>query len=274
MLIWNVMVIGNIWKSRNMVNSSAQGSEEKVTARHGAHFPAECARMMWVWNSQKSGERWITFILTISDFCHSSIINFRYPEFVCKMTTIGKGLLSIICKMLPKIQMYHKKVQIPLLSNQYSCYCTLCFCYFLWDIRIISGSIGAIALATLWHMPWLGNFCTVNLTDKVLSTCKPKFQKKESNFATKTKHMNSFLLSFFIWFFVFPIDIFVNGNIETPLKAHCVENLPVDERYNNLRARFFFNTHLWRNLASFEHYCVPMHTNLFNILCFFLSGKK
>ena len=79
-------------------------------------------------------------------------------------------------------------------------------------------------------MPWLGNFCTVNLTDKVLSTCKPKFQKKATNFADKTNHNNSFLLGFFIRVFAFPIDIFVNGNMETPLKSHCVVDVPVDER--------------------------------------------
>ena len=30
--------------------------------------------------------------------------------------------------------------------------------------------------------------------------------------------------------FGFPIDIFANGKIETPLKSHCVVKLPVDER--------------------------------------------
>ena len=30
---------------------------------------------------------------------------------------------------------------------------------------------------------------------------------------------------------------------------------------------FFFNILSWRTLASFGHNCVPMHTNLFNILC-------
>ena len=44
------------------------------------------------------------------------------------------------------------------------------------------------------------------------------------------------------WVFWFPIDIFVNGKIETLLKSHCVVKLPVDERYNNFRARFSFST--------------------------------
>ena len=79
-------------------------------------------------------------------------------------------------------------------------------------------------------MPRLGNFRTVNLTDKVLSTCKSKFQKKATNFTDKTNYNNSFLLGFFIWVLGFPIDIFVNGKIETPLNSHCVVKLPVDDR--------------------------------------------
>ena len=42
-------------------------------------------------------------------------------------------------------------------------------------------------------------------------------------------HKNSFLLGFFILVFGFPIDIFVNGKIETPLKLHCVVKVPVYE---------------------------------------------
>ena len=37
---------------------------------------------------------------------------------------------------------------------------------------------------------------------------------------------------------------------------------------------FFFNTRSWRTLPSFAHYCVPMHTNLFKILCFSCQGKS
>ena len=37
---------------------------------------------------------------------------------------------------------------------------------------------------------------------------------------------------------------------------------------------FFFNTQSWRTLPSFGHYCVPMHTNLFKILCFSCQGKN
>ena len=37
---------------------------------------------------------------------------------------------------------------------------------------------------------------------------------------------------------------------------------------------FFLNSQSWRTLASFGHYCVPMHTNLFKILCFSYQGKR
>ena len=73
-------------------------------------------------------------------------------------------------------------------------------------------------------------FCTVNLTDKVLATCKPKFQKKAPNIADKMNHKNSFLLGFFTWVLGFPIDIFVDGKIETPLKSYYLVKLSVYER--------------------------------------------
>ena len=37
---------------------------------------------------------------------------------------------------------------------------------------------------------------------------------------------------------------------------------------------FFFNTQSWRTLPSSGHYCVPMHTNLFKILCISCQGKS
>ena len=55
-------------------------------------------------------------------------------------------------------------------------------------------------------------------------------EEKKNNFADKTNHKNSFLLGLFIWVFGFPIDIFVNGKMETPLKLHCVVKVPVYER--------------------------------------------
>ena len=67
--------------------------------------------------------------------------------FVFKMTTTDQCLLAIICKLLLQIQMYRKKVQGPVFSSQFWCYYTLCLFHFLKGIRIISGLMGAIALA-------------------------------------------------------------------------------------------------------------------------------
>ena len=106
------MVIDNISQWRNLVNSSAQGSEQKVTTRHGAHFPLN-AHGRCEFEMRKKVENDELHSFEQFQTSASSIINFRYPELVCKMTTIGEGLLAIICKMLPKIQMYYKKVQIP-----------------------------------------------------------------------------------------------------------------------------------------------------------------
>ena len=50
--------------------------------------------------------------------------------------------------------------------------------------------------------------------------------------------------------------------------------LPNVDRLNNFPARFFFNAGSWRILASVWHYCVPIHTHLFKILCFSYQGKS
>ena len=67
------------------------------------------------------------------------------------------------------------------------------------------------------------------MIDNVISKCNPKFKTKATNFADKKSLKNVFSLGFLIWILEFPIDIFVNGKIETPLKSHCVVKLPVDE---------------------------------------------
>ena len=75
----------------------------------------------------------------------------------------------------------------------------------------------------------IGNFCTVNLTEKVPSKCKPKFQKKALNYSDKTNRKNTIFLVFFIWICWFPIDIFVNSKIEIHIKSHLMVKLPVGE---------------------------------------------
>ena len=54
-----------------------------------------------------------------------------------------------------------------MLISQVSYYYTLCLFHYLEDIRIIPGLMGAFALTILWYIPWFGNFCTVNVGDKV-----------------------------------------------------------------------------------------------------------
>ena len=53
---------------------------------------------------------------------------------------------------MPQIQIYHKTVQIPVISSQFSCYYTLCLFHYLQDIWIISGLMGAIALPTYTNL--------------------------------------------------------------------------------------------------------------------------
>ena len=50
--------------------------------------------------------------LTFSDFClqHYQLL---LPEICFKMITIAGGLPAIICKILPLIQMYHRKYKFP-----------------------------------------------------------------------------------------------------------------------------------------------------------------
>ena len=67
--IWHAVVLGKIFQSRNLDNSSTQGLEQRVTTRHGALYSAEYLGKMLVWNAQKGGRWWITLILTISEFC-------------------------------------------------------------------------------------------------------------------------------------------------------------------------------------------------------------
>ena len=93
---------------------------------------------------------------------------------------------------------------------------------FRFDGRHFIGDVMAHAM--------IRNICTVNLTDKVFQRSKRKFQRKETKFADKMNHKNSFLQVLFIWVFSFQIEIFGNGKIETPLKSHCVVKLSVDEK--------------------------------------------
>ena len=101
-----------------------------------------------------------------------------------------------------------------------------------------------------------------------------KFQKKTPNFADKTNNKNSFLLGFFIWVYGFQ-SIFLSM-----ARLKLLSNYMVWWKYPFTRGKpvfvrcFLFNTQSWRTLPFFGHYCVPMHTNLFKILCFSCQGKS
>ena len=113
------------------------------------------------------------------------------------------------------------------------------------------------------------------MTDKVLSTFKPKFQKKATNFSNKTNHNNTFLLGFFIWVLGFPINYFCQRlYCNPPYFTLCGEITRKQKVKQFLCELSFFDTHSWRTLPSFGHSCVPMNTNLYNILWFSCPGKS
>ena len=124
-----------------------RGSKRKVTRRHDALFSADNSRKMRFWNAQTGGERWITFILTFSDFFlqHQQL---PLPVIWLKNVHYRRRPFRDNLQNAAQNSNYHKKVQIPVYSSQCSYNNTLCLFHFLSDIRLISGLMGAIALAT------------------------------------------------------------------------------------------------------------------------------
>ena len=94
--------------------------------------------------------------------------------------------------------------------------------------------------------------------------------KGTPNFADKTNQKNWFFLGFFIWDFGFPIDIIVNGKIETPLKLHCVVKVPVNERLNS----FLFQHSVMTNPTIFKTISRSDAYEFVQDFVLFLSGKK
>ena len=146
---------------------------------------------MKVWNAQKGGERWITFILTFSDFCLQyyqlplPVICFKNdpyrwrpswdnqqnaaPKFKCiTKSTHSSGKQSMF------MLLYALFISFPVRHTD----------NFRFDGRHCNGDLMARAM--------IRKLCTIYLTDKVLSTCEPKFQKKETNFTDKTNLNNLF----------------------------------------------------------------------------------
>ena len=116
--------------------------------------------------------------------------------------------------------------------------------------------------------------CTVNVIDKVLSTCKPKFQKKATNFSYKTNHKNSFLLGLFILVLGFQSIFFQRLYWNPPIIISFCEITRTRKVKPFLCEVSFFDTHSWRTLLCFGHSCPPMNTNLFNILSFSCQGQS
>ena len=112
------------------------------------------------------------------------------------------------------------------------------------------------------------------MTDKVLSTCKPKFQKKATHFSYKNEPLELVFARVLYSGFGVSDRYFFNGYIEIPLISNCVVKLPINERPNNFVRVFLFRHPFMTNLPCFGHSCAPTNTNLFNILWFSCQGKS
>ena len=146
------------------------------------------------------------------------------------MITIDQGLLAIICKLQLQIQMYRKKSTR--CSVHQSMFMLLYALLITFHVRHTDNFrfVRHHCIGDLMAHTMIWKRCTVNDTDKVLFTCKTKFQKKATDFPYNTNHKNSFLLGLFIWVLGFPVDIFVNGYIEIPLITYCLVKLPINEK--------------------------------------------
>ena len=64
------MLIGNISRSRKLGQFKCIGVQKQKSNKKTWRLVFRCnPRKMRFWNAQTGGERWITFILTFSDFC-------------------------------------------------------------------------------------------------------------------------------------------------------------------------------------------------------------
>ena len=115
----------------------------------------------------------------------------------------------------------------------------------------------------------------MNLIENVSSKCKPKFQKKAFNFSDITNHKNAFFAGVRYLEFLVSNRYFCQQQDWNPSKITFCGEITRCRKLKQFLCDFFFvNTHSWRTLTSFGHYCVLMHTNFFNILCFFCQGKS
>ena len=101
------------------------------------------------------------------------------------------------------------------------------------------------------------------------------FRRKQPISLIKRTTKNSFLLGFFIWVLGFPIDIFVNGKIETPLKSHCVVKYPLTTGKSIFVRGFLFQRSVMTNPSScWTILCSNTYDFFFKIFCFSYQGKS
>ena len=154
-------------------------------------------------------------------------------------------------------------------SCQLSCYYTLCLFYFLSDIRLIP----------VWWAPlhWRPNgkchgwefFVQLIWQIRFYRHVNQNFRGKKTNFADKMNHKNSFFARVLYLGFGVSKRYFCQWQDWNSSKLTlCGESTRLREVKQFSCDVFFFNT-----LPSFGHYCVPMHTNLFKILCFSCQWK-
>ena len=124
-----------------------RGQNKKLQEDMALSFPLKTQGRWDFWNAQTGDERWIAFILTFSDFC---LQHYQLPLPVICFKNVHyrwRPFRDNLQNAAPNSN-YHKKVQVPVFSSQFLCYYTRCLFNFLPDIRLISGLMGAIALAT------------------------------------------------------------------------------------------------------------------------------
>ena len=111
--------------------------------------------------------------------------------------------------------------------------------------------------------------------EKFPSKCKQKFQKKALNFSDKTNRKNSLFAGVLYLDCLVSNRYFCQQQDWNPSKITFCGEITRWRKLKQFSSYFFFvKIHSWRTLASFGHSCVPMHTDFFNILCFFCQGKS
>ena len=113
------------------------------------------------------------------------------------------------------------------------------------------------------------------MTDKVLSICKPKFQKKATHFSYKNEPLELVVARVLYSGFGVSNRYFFQRLYWNPPNIKLCGEITLKRKTKQFLCEFsFFDTHPWRTLPCFGHYCAPMNTNLLNILWFSCQGKS